>query len=134
MNTDGELNDDPFPFQAGVFEIQNQSNPQTCDPEIVYHLTTFMVSDAIDDFCIHDHSAKANQVGHEFADLNSTEENGEPPLLFESNLVLFESDRQRNLVDLLVQPVPHFVQHSESMSQNSLSLLSQEEFGVTAML
>jgi len=55
-----ESENQPFPFQLWVLEIQDGSNPQFCDFQIVQHLSAFRVSDSINDDTI-----KSDQVRNE---------------------------------------------------------------------
>ena len=63
-----ESENQPFPFQLWVLEIQDDSNPQFCDFQIVQHLSAFRVSDSINDFRINDDTIKSDQVRNENPD------------------------------------------------------------------
>src|SRR3990172_9003538 len=66
MNTNKhELENDAFPFQLRVLEIQNHANPQFRDLEIVQHFATFHVCYPINHFRIHNDRIEGNQIGDE---------------------------------------------------------------------
>jgi len=55
-----------------MLEIQDQADPQLGDAKMAQHLPALMFRDALNHFSIHDYGPKRNQVGNEFADLNSS--------------------------------------------------------------
>ena len=45
------LQDDAFPFESGMFEIQDDADSQARNTQIVDHLASFVVRDFFDRFC-----------------------------------------------------------------------------------
>src|ERR1051326_118933 len=126
------LENHALPFQTGVLEVQDQSHLQLCDPKVIQHLTAFVVGDAINHLRVHDHQAESNQVGNELADFDAAKQNRKPSLLIERNPIQLETDGQRVLVNLFVQPVPDFVENLEGKSNYSLGLVLQDELRTPA--
>jgi hypothetical protein len=133
MNTDKELKNDTFPFQAGVFEIQDQADLELGDAKIIQHFAALVVSDAVNDFGVRNHGIKRNKVRDELADLNATEMNRETALLVERDAELFETNDQAVLIDLLIQSVANFVQDLKGQSNDLLRLVLQQQLGIAAV-
>jgi len=90
-----------------------------------------VVSNAINDFRVHNHRFKSYQVRNKFANCNTAKENRESSLLVECNTVLFEQNRQRVLINFLVQPMPDFVQNFKGKTNNLFSFGFEKKFGFT---
>ena len=54
-----------------MLEIENHSNTQFRDPQIVQHQTAFVVGDSVDHFRVHDYGIKRNDIGNKQPDLSS---------------------------------------------------------------
>ena len=54
----------PFPFQFRALEIKDDPHFMTGDPQIIQHLTSFMICDRFHDFPVHDHTCESDQAGH----------------------------------------------------------------------
>ena len=117
-------------MKLGVLEIQDQPNSKSCDPKVVYHLSTFVIGDLIDHFRVDNHSGICNQVGNELTNRHTFVRHGKPPLLIESNLPASKFNRQSILVNLFNPPVEKLIQHLESAAQDIVRLLFQQQLAI----
>jgi len=66
MNTNGhESENDAFPFQLGVLEIEKHSNAKLCNPQVVQHLPTLHVCNPINHLHINHNTPKSDEIGNE---------------------------------------------------------------------
>ena len=64
-----------------MLEIQNQSDRQSGDAEIIQHLPAFMVGDTLNGLGVHDDLATSDQVRNKFANVLAFVEHLESALL-----------------------------------------------------
>ena len=87
-----------------------------------------MVGNAINDLRIHNHRTKGNEIGNKLADFNTTKVNWKSSLLVKHNVVQLEQNRQRVLVNFLVQPMANIIQNFKGKTNNLFRLGFQKEF------
>jgi hypothetical protein len=51
-----------LPLQFGVAEVEDQSERESSDPQVVYHLASLMISDSIDHFFVDDDLVGCDQI------------------------------------------------------------------------
>ena len=107
MNTNRHefLEGNPLPFQFRVLEVEDYSNTQPCDAEIVQHQSTFVVGDSLNYFCIYNDRIEGDQIWNEQANLVAFVEDIERRLLTKQNFSEAKFCDQRILVWLLNQPM-----------------------------
>jgi len=88
-----------------MLEVEDNSNAQFRGPQIVQHQSTFVISNSVDHFGIHDDGIKRDQVWNKKPDLLSFVEDVEDQLLPKRNASQTKLDRQGIFVRLLKQPV-----------------------------
>src|SRR5436190_10032256 len=87
MNTnEHESENDAFPFQLRVLEIQNHTGPKLRDSQIVQHLPALHVCDPINHLCIHHDRPECNKVGDKQPDFVPFVEHVEIDLLLKRNV------------------------------------------------
>jgi hypothetical protein len=69
-----------------VLEIKDNSDAPLCDPQIVQHQSTLVISNSVNNFCINDDTVECDQVGDKKTDLVSFVEDIEQRLLAEWNV------------------------------------------------
>ncbi len=84
---------------ASVFEIQNQTDLQPGDAQIIQHLATLDIGYPVNDLRVHNHRTKNDQVGDKYADLNTAKQNRKLSLLIKGRVILFKQNRQRALIN-----------------------------------
>ena len=65
MDTDNSQNN-ALKFKARVLEIQNQTNAQLRDAQIIQHLAALVVGDPVNDLGVHNNRSENNQVRRKF--------------------------------------------------------------------
>jgi hypothetical protein len=45
-----------------MFEIENHSDTELRDPQIIQHQPTLVIRDSVDDFCVHHNGIERDQV------------------------------------------------------------------------
>ena len=101
-----------------MFKIKDNSNTQVCDPKIVQHQSTFVISNSVNHLCIHDNRIKCDQVGNEESNLGPFVEDIERRLLPKRNLSQIKLDHQCIFVWLFNQPVTKRVKNLDGASNN----------------
>src|SRR5436190_5784301 len=96
----------PFPFQLGMFEVQDDADSQFGDAEIIYHLAALVVGNSINAFGVHDNGGMGDQIGNALTDHDLLVKDGESSLLVEGDALQLELNDQRIFVNLLVESVP----------------------------
>src|ERR1041385_6830063 len=110
MDTNGHESEyDSLPFQSGVFEVQNHANSELSNLEVVQHLSSFDICDAVNHFGVHNHRVECDQVRNKQPHLVALVEDLEVRLLLERNLAKPKLYNQCVLIRLLVQPMPEFI-------------------------
>ena len=61
---------DSFPFQSWILEIDDESQWEFCDAQVVENLATLDISNAIDGFSFDDDFFVGDEVGNKFADFH----------------------------------------------------------------
>jgi hypothetical protein len=59
-----------LPLELGALEIQDHSNRSVADAEVIEHLPSLMIGDAINHFHIHNDLFVRNEVGHVLTDFH----------------------------------------------------------------
>ena len=62
--------DDPLPFKAAAFEIQDQTDRVAGDLEVIEHLPEIMIGDSFDDLGVHNDEVENNEIGDVFPHLH----------------------------------------------------------------
>ena len=88
-----------------MLEIKDNSDTQFCDPQIVQHQSTLVISNSVNNFCINDDTIECDQVGDKKTDVLSFVEDVEDRLLPKRNASQTKLDCQGIFVRLLKQPV-----------------------------
>jgi hypothetical protein len=101
-----------------VRKIKDNSNTEIRDPQIVQHQSTFVISDSVNHFCIHDDSIKCDQVGNEETDLVSFVEDIEQRLLAERNVLQTKLKCNAFSYGLLNQSVSKRVKNLDGTADN----------------
>src|SRR4030095_13840676 len=60
------LQNDPFPFELGALEVEDNANFQAGNAQVVQHLATLMVCDVINHFRVDYHRVERNEVRYVF--------------------------------------------------------------------
>jgi len=103
VNTDRHgLQNDTLPSKFRVFEIENETYPKACDPEVVDHLSSLDHRDIVDRFGVDDDLIENDQVRNIFSDINAFVINRESLLLLDRDGSGFELYDER----ILVEPIP----------------------------
>jgi hypothetical protein len=106
-----------------VLEVQDQSNWEFGNSQVIQHLPAFVVGDPVNTLGIHHHFPESDQVGSEFADVFALVKHLKSPLLVERNAATFEFHDQGILVKLFVQSMPEFIQHLERTTNDRMGFL-----------
>jgi hypothetical protein len=69
-----------------VFKVQDHTDPQFCDPQIIQHQPPFVIRDFVDHLRIHHDKIERDQIGHEGADLVPFIEHIKDRLLLKGNV------------------------------------------------
>ena len=69
-----------------MLEIKDNSDTQLCDPQIVQHQSTLVISNSVNNFCINHDTVECDQVGDKKTDLLSFVKDIEQRLLAEWNV------------------------------------------------
>ena len=83
-----------------MLEIENHTNTQFRDPQIVQHQTAFVVGDSVDHFRVHDDGIKRNEIGNKQPDLLSFVEHVERPAVVEKEWLSAQTRPPRRFVRL----------------------------------
>jgi hypothetical protein len=119
--------DNPFPFEAGVTEIEDDSDLVTCDLEVVEHLAQFVISDALNDLGIDHDAPERDEVGHVFSHSDRLVNYIIMALLFVLDGPQTELNDKRIFIRLLQQSMSEFIQHLESAPDNRFSFSFQNK-------
>src|SRR5437660_10903970 len=90
---------------ARVFEIQDDPNGKSSDPEIIQHLTAFVVGDAVNCLSFDDQFPLDDKIRNVVSDQFALVQHLMPFLLIVGNVTQAELHAQAILINLLVQPV-----------------------------
>src|SRR5208283_2129868 len=140
LTTDGHrwtqmlLEDDAFPLQPRVLEVEDQANSQFGDTQVVEHLAALNICNAVDDLCIHDHLIEGNQIGDEQPYPFILVEHLELALLAEADASQAKLNHQRIFVALLVQPVAQFIKHFKRAPNDRVGFLFEQESSIISTL
>ncbi len=77
-----------------MFEVQDQSDRQLSNAEVIEYLAAFVVGNSVDALGVHDDLSKSNQVRNELADALAFVKYLEVALLIEGNATAFELHHQ----------------------------------------
>lgn len=91
------------PFQSWALEVEDKSNLQPCDTEIVQHAADLNISDAFDRLCFNDHRPFYDKIRDVLADKLRSIIYRKARLLFEANARGLHFDAQCVLVWLFMQ-------------------------------
>lgn len=119
--------EDPLPFEAGAFEIQNEADGMAGDLEVVEHLPEFVIGDSVDHFGVHHYEAVCNEVRDVFADSHRLVENVVASLLFPRDSTQPEFNAERVFVRFFRQTVAKRVQDLECTTDDLTSLLFESQ-------
>lgn len=117
-----------------MFEVEDKSNAEFGNLEVIDHFAAFYVRDAVDYFGINDDGVERKQVGNEFTYLVPLKQNRKPLLLREWNLRKLERYYQRILVNFLVETVTDFVNHFKRTADNLARLFLKKQFSVFSVM
>ena len=122
--------EDPLPFEAAAFEIQDQADRMAGDLEVVEHLTYFVIGDAFDDLGVDHHEIEDDEIGNIFADLHCFVNDVVTRLLVPRNPTQPEFDTQGIFIGLLQQPMTQSVDNLKCAADDltRLDLISQSVF------
>jgi hypothetical protein len=118
---------DSLPLQFGVLEVQDQTDRELGNEEVIQHLSTFMISDTVNALGVHDDFAVSDQVRDEFADVLTLVQNLKPTLLIKRNASAFELHDQRVFIELFIESMSQFIQYFEGAADDGVSLLLARE-------
>jgi len=91
------------PFQSWALEVEDKSNLQPCDTEIVQHAADLNIADAFDRLCVNHYSPFNDKIRDVFADKLRSVVYREARLLFEANARGLHFDAQGVLIWLFMQ-------------------------------
>ena len=90
-------------------EVEDESNSEFGDPEVVEHLASLEIRDAIDRFCVNDNCVIHDKVGDKFAHMYTLVSESHDVVADPAAFLAFEFDDQRILIRLLVQSMSQLV-------------------------
>ncbi|MGA0845698.1 MAG: hypothetical protein ACO3RV_04090, partial [Luteolibacter sp.] len=125
----GEWND-AAEFQFWLLEIQDKSQRQFGDSQVIDHLANFHLCDPINDFGVDDDFIERNEVRHELRDLDAFVKQGITRLLREGDTGKLEFDNKRVFIGFFVKSMTYLVQHKEPTTDNSFCFLLQNQIRV----
>src|SRR5205814_9791082 len=111
-----------------MFEIENHSHTELCDPQIIQHQPTLMICDSVDDFCVHHNHIERDQVGDKQADFHFFVEHIERRLLTERDLPQSKLHDQRILIRLFNQAVSESVENLDCTADDLKDLVFVHKF------
>ena len=101
-----------------MLKIKDNPDTQICDPQIVQHQSTFVISYSVDHLGIHDNSIKCDQIGNEETNLVSFVEDIEQKLLLEGNVSQTKFNCQRIFIRLLNESVTKRIKNLDGTADN----------------
>ena len=122
-----ELENNAFPLQLRMLEIEEDTYTKTTDSKVVQHLSAFVVRDTIDNFCVDDNRTERNQIWNEFTDAMAFVINRKARLLLIRYFLQSEFNSQRILVQLFIKPMPQRVQNFKGASNDLKYLLLKQQ-------
>ena len=122
-----ESENDSFPLQFGVFEVEQDTNATFCDSQVIEHLPSFVVGDSVNDFRVNDHCLERDEVWREGANDFSSIWNAECRLLFEWNGTMTKLNDQRVLVWLFMETMPNAVEHVDSGAEDLVNFVFEKQ-------
>ena len=117
------LQDNAFPFEFGVFEIEDEADLEAGDAEVIEHLTEFVVGDAVDDLGVHHHLAIGDEVGNVLGDLDGFVEDREALQLLKRDVAQAELHHQSVFVWFFVQSITNPIQDLQGAVDDVVHLL-----------
>jgi hypothetical protein len=96
---------DSDPFEFAMLEIDDETDGESGDAEVVHHLTALAIGNLFDGLGVDDDLLVGDKIRYELPDSDLPPVNGEPGLLEEWNSAVRELDSQGVLIRLFVQPV-----------------------------
>lgn len=124
------LKDDAFPFESGMFEIQDDADSQARNTQVVDHLATFVVRDSVYGFGFDNHTVKGNEVGDVFANMDTPVADFEASLLGDGDSLGFEFHNQSVFVRLFQQSMSQGVQNRDGAAHDAIDFVLQQQFTV----
>ena len=92
-----------------MLEVQNQTDFDASDSEIIEHLANVFISDRFDRLRFYDQTTFNLQVGNIVIDVFRPIENWIDAFLFEQNARMMKFNTKRPLIGLFSESVPKFV-------------------------
>ena len=83
-----------------MFEINDDTDAELRDAEVIEHFAAFNIGDLVDHLCVHNHGAKGDEIRDEFTHMMSFVEDLESTLLIECDPPNLELHGERILVRL----------------------------------
>lgn len=128
------LQDDAFPFESGMFEIQDDADSQAPDPQVVDHLASFDVRDMVHCFgfdnYFDNYTVKGNEVGNVFANMDIPVADFEASLLGDGDSLGFEFHNQSVFVRLFQQSMSEGIQNRDGAAHDAIDFVLQQQFTV----
>jgi|GEM_PF-4971349 len=56
--------DNALPFKFRTLEIENNTNLELGDPQVIHHLAAFVIGDPLNDFRVHHRRVEDDQLRH----------------------------------------------------------------------
>src|SRR5947207_2090788 len=106
-----------------MFEIENHSHTELCDPQIIQHQPTLMICDSVDDFCVHHNGIECDQVRDKQADLVSFVEDIERRLLPERDIPQSKLNDQCIFIRLFNQTMSECVENLDGTAHDLKDLV-----------
>src|SRR6266487_143818 len=110
-----------------MFEIENHTNTQLRDSQIIQHQAPLVISNPINHLCVHDNRIEDNEVRDKEANFLALVENIERGLLSERNFSQSKLHNQRIFVWLLNYSVPEAVQNLDCAANNLKDFVSGQQ-------
>ena len=122
--------DNAFPLQFAVFKIENDSNTQVRDSQIIQHQAPLVISNPINYLCVHNDRIEGDEVRDKEANFLALVKNIERRLLPKRNFPQSEFNDQRIFVWLLNDSVLEGVQNLDSPANNLEHFVADSSFSL----
>ena len=122
------LEDEPLPFELGMFKVEDNAYFESGDFEVVHHLTDLVISDPINGFGVHHDLLMRDEIGDVFANPYFLVDYWKAGLLRKWDFLEVEFHGQSIFIRFLMQPVAKFVKHFNSGTNHGENLVLQNQF------
>ncbi len=123
----GHSYNDSLPFEFGMFEVDDQTDTEFGDLQVIDHLSYLVVADLLDDLCVDNDGIESYEIGDLFTNIEGLVDDRITWLLKIRNALLSELNGHSVLVRLFQQPMPQRVEYLERTSDDAVRFFFEQK-------